>query len=154
MNLTLLATQIYSDLGCPAGLSPGGIETKLASDPFIGKLNNLISMCYSGVSGNISPALDANEQSIYSLMYQTDYYTTKLNQTLNGTDISWTSLSEGDSRITRVSAVEQAKVYKDMSRQLNDQLQYLITTYRTNPMQPRSVEFVSYVAPSVTYPGS
>ncbi len=142
--LSDLSQQIWDQLGQPSSIAVSYIQSRLVSDAYLGQLNNLTQVCFSGISGYITPPLSPDEQAIYASLYVRDYYTAKLNQTLNGTDLGWTTLREGDSQITRVSAVEQAKVYKDMSRQLNDQLQYLVAAYRTNPIQARSVDYLSF----------
>lgn len=146
-SITDLATSIWNDLGQPSSISVSYIQSRLVSNSSLGQLNNLTQTCFSGISGSITPALSPDEQAIYAALYVRDYYTTKLSQVMNGYDTSFTRLTEGDSTIVRSSVSEMGKVYKDMQRQLNDQLQYLVSAYRTNPMQTRSVDFLSYAPP-------
>lgn len=139
--LTDLATNIWKDLGEPADISVSYIQYKLVSNPFVGKLDNLISSCHTITSGSICPALTNKEQSIYALMYESDFWGQKLAKITAGQEIQWTRLEEGDSKITRVSSVEQGKLYKDMQRQTNEQLNYLVNVYRQNSSTARSVDF-------------
>ncbi len=137
--VTDIAQFIFGELGSPTDLSVSSIQSRLVSNPYLGTLNNLIVTCFSGVSGQISPEMTPDQQAIYSLLYQRDWYTTKLNQVLQGYGTSFTTLQEGDSRISRSSTADVARVYRDMQKQLNDQLIFLVNSYRQNEGQPSSV---------------
>lgn len=137
--VTDIATFIWGEIGSPTDLSVSSIQSRLVSNPYLGTLNNLIVTCFSGVSGQISPDMTPDQQAIYSLLYQRDHYTTKLNQVLQGYATSFTTLQEGDSRISRSSTADVARVYRDMQKQLNDQLIFLVNSYRQNEGQPSSV---------------
>lgn len=143
--ITDMANFIWGNLGSPDDLSVSTIQSKLISNPYLGNLNNLIVTCYSGISGSITPVMSADEQAIYSSMYQKDYYTMKLNQTLQGYGTSFVTLVEGDSRITRASTVDVARVYRDMQKELNDELSMQIASYRQNLAQPQSVIYPTIV---------
>ena len=140
--ITDLATLIYNNLGMPADVSVSSIQTKLVSVGFIGKLNNGISTSYSIVSGDISPDLGVNEQAIYAQMYASEYYSRKINQIIGGTDIYWTSIIDGDSKITRTSQAEIAKVFKDLKKQSEEELYKLISMYRVNASGPTTVDYM------------
>jgi len=152
--LSDLSQTIWDQLGQPTSISIAYIQSRLVSNAYLGQLNTLTQICHSGVSGYIAPELGPDEQSIYAAMYVRDYFTSKLNQVMNGYDTSFTRITEGDSTIVKSSVAEMAKVYKDAQRESNSQLQYLVAAYRTNPMQARSVEFVSYAPPSAVYPST
>ncbi len=137
--VTDIAQFIWGELGSPTDLSVSSIQSRLVSNPYLGTLNNLIVTCFSGVSGQISPEMTPDQQAIYSLLYQRDWYTTKLNQVLQGYATSFTRLQEGDSSISRSSTADVARVYRDMQKQLNDQLIFLVNSYRQNEGQPSSV---------------
>ncbi len=85
--------------------------------------------------------LGTDEQAIYGLLYVVDYYTSKLNQTLAGLNPGVIELGDGDSRIRLVNPVEQAKVYKEMQKQLNDQLGLYVASYRQQASQPSAVNY-------------
>lgn len=139
--ITDLATLIYGNLGSPSDLSVSSIQTKLVSAGFLGGLNNSINTSYSIVSGDISPELGINEQNIYSQMYSSEYYARKIMQIAGGTDINWTSVQDGDSRITRSSQTEVGKLFKDMKKQSDEKLDKLVGSYRINASTPSSVEY-------------
>lgn len=140
--LTDLSTAIWNDLGQPTDMPVSYIQSKLTSNAFLGKLNNLTTNCHTIVSGDISPVLDINEQSLYSLMYQADFYTTKVNNLMDGNAISFTTIQDGDSRITRVSSVDMARLYRDMQKELNAQLNSLTLAYRQADSLARSVNYL------------
>lgn len=87
------------------------------------------------------PQLEPKAQAIYGMMYQVDFYTTKLNQLMAGLNPGVVELTEGDSRVRFTNPVEQAKVYKEMQKQLNEQLQLLVGTYRSDLALPDSVNY-------------
>jgi len=151
-DITNLAQSIWNDLGQPTDTSTSYIQSKLVSNAFIGKLNNLIFACFSGVSGDITPPLSTDQLGIYASLYEVDYWTTKLNTLLNGNDLSWTTLQDGDSRITRVSAVEQGRLYRDMQKQLMDQLNRQILAYNLGNSAPNSVDYPNIAGP-IAYNG-
>lgn len=144
--LSDLSNAIWLDLGSPTDLSPAAIQTKLSSAAFLGKLNALTANCYVLESdGTITPPLGLEEQAIYSLLYQVDYYTGKLNNVLNGYNTNFISLVDGDSRITRSSAVDYGRLYRDQQKQLMTQLSGLIGAYRVDGAGPLSVDMYNVV---------
>lgn len=142
-----MAQNIWTDLGQPSGQPPSYIQTKLTSQAYIGRLNNLLTTCYSGVSGDICPSLSPDEQGIYTLMYEMDYYTTKITQVLNGTAPGQqvVQLADGDSRITFVNPVGQAQVFRDLKSQLYNELTMQVAAYRQQRSQPSSVDYPTIV---------
>lgn len=141
--ITDLATLIYTDLGSPSDISVSSIQTKLVSNGFIGKLNNALSTCYSIVSGDIVDQLGVEEQSIYALMYKSEYYARKISSIFGGTDINWTTVKDGDSEITRSSQTEVGKLFKDLKKQNDEELKNLIGAYRTNASPPSTTDYAS-----------
>lgn len=139
--ITDLATLIYNNLSSPPDLTIPSIQTKLVSTGFLGKLNNKINTSYSIVSGDISPELGINEQAIYSQMYMSEYFIKKINAIIGGTEIAWTTVKDGDSTITRSSQTEMAKIYKDLKRQTDEELERLVGSYRINASPPLGVDF-------------
>jgi hypothetical protein len=136
-----LATLIYEDLSSPSDLSVSSIQSKLVNEGFLGKLNNSISSSYVIVTGDISPVLGLNEQSIYSQLYISEYYTKKINSILGGTEIAWTTVKDGDSTIIRSSQTETAKVFKDLKKQSDEELIRLIGSYRVGASGPLTVDY-------------
>lgn len=143
-SATDLASFIWNDLGSPTNLSVAAIQTKLITDGYLGQFNVLTANCYSISGGSITPAMGNEELGMYGMMYERDYYTTKLNQLLNGDAIAWTRLTDGDSTVVRSSVVDIARVYRDMQQQLNGQLQMAIGSYRKGRAQPSSVDYFTF----------
>lgn len=139
--ITDLATLIYGDLGSPGDISVSSIQTKLVSSGFLGKLNNALSTCYSIASGDITPQLGVEEQSIYAQMYKSEYYARKISSIFGGTDINWTTVKDGDSEITRSSQTEVGKLFKDLKRLSDEELNRLIGAYRTNASGPSTIDY-------------
>lgn len=139
--LSDLSTVIWQDIGSPTDTPVSYIQSKLTSSTYLGQLNSLTANCFTIVSGDISPALGNEEQGIYAAMYEADFYTRKVNALMGGTDIAWTSLVDGDSRITRSSIVDQARLYRDMQKELNLKVKNLVSAYRQDNSNGRSVDF-------------
>lgn len=141
--LVALAQQIWNDLAQPADQPVSYIQSKLISPSYIGLLTTLSSDCITIVDAQPSPELTDAQQAIYRLMYERDYYVTKLNQTLAGLapGNGAIEISEGDSRVKFINPVEMAKVYKDLLRQLNEQLNLVVATYRIDKSLPSTVVF-------------
>ncbi len=140
-QITDLANAIWNDLSQPSSTPVSYIQSKLTSNAYIGQLNVLTANCYTIISGDIAPPLGTDEQGIYALMYERDYYTRKVNDLANGTDINWITLKDGDSTIVRSNIVDQMRLYRDMQKQLNDQLGKSVAAYRQDASTSKSVDF-------------
>ena len=145
-SITDLATFIWNDLGQPIDQPVSYIQTKLINNAYLGKLGSLLALSFSGVSGYIAPELTAADKSVYALMYEKDYYTTKLNQTLAGLNPGVISLAEGDSRMVFVSPIDRARMYRDAQKQVNEDLQLLIASHRQNASLPVSVDYITIIS--------
>jgi hypothetical protein len=143
--LTDLATSIYYAIGAPTGQPPSFIQSRLVSPSMVGQLNNLLTTCYVAVSGDISPPLGQSEQGIYSLLYQSQYYATRLNQTLAGLNPGITLLREGDSQISFTNPVDMARVFRDMQKQTFDELCSQVYAFRQQESQPSATDMVTIV---------
>ena len=141
--ITSLAQNIWNDLGQPTDMTVAYIQSKLTSNAFLGKINALTTNCHEIVDGDIVPVLDINEQAIAALQYEADYYISKFNTLANGTDIAFITIADGDSRITKASIVDLMRVYRDMQKQLNAQLNALAYNYRQADAFARSVDYLS-----------
>lgn len=140
--ITDLATNIWKDIGEPTSITVSYIQSKLVSEYFIGKLNVAIASSYAIVNGDIVPALGTTEQAIYGLLYKSDYYSTRISQTLAGYSVStmWVEMADGDGRVRRASPTEFAKVLKELKGQIDGDLRAMVGAYRMNNSQSRSVD--------------
>lgn len=148
--LGLLATGLWvNSLNQPANISSLTISGWFAQDYVVGQLNAKISTCYSGVSGwAICPSLDSSELAILGAMYLTTYWGQQVAGAVGagGTNL-FTSAADGDRRFTKTSVSELMKIYKDMARQANEQLNYLTNEYIRNGQGanlPRSIDYLSF----------
>lgn len=144
--ITDTANQIWIDLGSPTDMSVSYIQSKLSSGAFLGRLNVLLGTCYTLVNGDIVPALGLAEQGLYAMLFQVDYYTRKVNQLANGLGGNTVvSLAEDDRRIVFVNTVDKMRLYRDMQKQLMDQLDKDISAYRNDALSPQDVKFYNFL---------
>lgn len=138
-----VATGIWEQIGSPTSISVSSIYTKLISSGSVGKLDILINGCHYIDSGEcIAPVLSSEEISIYEQLYLVDYYAKAALQTQGapGT-LQWTSLAEGDTKISRANPNEIAKFYKDLQKAAQTQLDNLVDLYRRNSALARSSDY-------------
>jgi hypothetical protein len=155
-DIGTLATGLWLyALGQPTDLSALTLSGYFPQDYVVGALNAKISVCYSGSNGGsgvnwaICPDLDNGALNILGLQYLVNYWTQKVASAAGAGGVvgTWTSLSEGDSRIVRTSSAELMKVYKDMAKQAQAALDYAAAEYIQNEQGarwPRSVEMSSF----------
>lgn len=149
-----LASGIYQDLGSPGSQSVGYISGVLTSSGFLGSLNNKLftSFYLSGSNPCITDAgggFGAEEADIMELMYKTDYYELRALSILDGGGTFWTSLSEGDSKITRESTANLSKQYLALQSSSQQTLRIAIGDYQRRISSPQSVDAASlYSFPS------
>ena len=145
-----LASAIWYDIGQPTALTQDAIQTRLQSNFFIGKLNNLIDTCFSfDTSGNIlvnkvpdtEDAFGSEEQNIYIELYKNNYYAQRIAENLGAGGIAWTSLKEGDSTVNKVSPTEIAKTYQTLKNNSDEVLRTLVNSYLNNKTRPYSSDF-------------
>lgn len=142
-----LATGIWVQIGEPTSPSVSYISGKLISNSQLGKLNIVIGGCRSGISGCVTPELNPDEQAIYETIYLRDYFNTKSNQVLtnivDGTNgASFISITEGDSRITKANMSEVSKNYRNLAKDLTENLNRMADLYKRGLAVPRSVDLV------------
>lgn len=149
------ATGIWDDLSQPTEISVGSISGWVIQPQTVGKLNNLIGSCFqptgydTSVTGSynydVTPEIGDEEYGILNEMYQLSYFQMLMRRTAGagGTQRIVQSLSEGDSKITYVSAAQLARVYSDNIKEINKRINYLVNAYNVNSLgatAPRSVD--------------
>lgn len=127
----------------PISYVSGWLETNL------GELNGLTHECfYIDDSGNIGPSgLEPVEESIYSALYEINYYKKASRAALRGFvwgNVSgvlddWTSIKEGDSSIQRVSKNSISRTFLDFSDQAQKKLDNLLYQYNNQKSSPIQV---------------
>lgn len=135
-NLEEFFNNVYLDIGEPSDYSVSRVSAWFLDISNLGKLNNLIGTCFEikelqdnncNVTGyEIYPYFKSDQLAIYKILFEYEYYKKEASNAarsslVNGND--WTSLSEGDSSISRVNRNEVAKnlrsMYKDTQENLN-----------------------------------
>lgn len=149
-QIGLFATGLWEELGSPSDIAANTISGWVSQDQTLGKLNNLIGTCFSGVgySGvgtwnyDVSPDLSNLEFGILDQMYRVTYYQRLIRNIAGaGGTFPVQQMAEGDSKIQFVSAAELAKVYTDNLKNAQDQMKYLVNAYIKLDYAPRSVDF-------------
>ncbi len=148
------ASGVFDDLGQPANTSTSTISGYAVQVSTLGKLNNLLTTCFSGSgytgagSSNyqIGPSVTNTELAIINQMYLVSYFANLAQATMGigGNTIPWLNLSEGDSKIGRVNAASIGAQYMAASKEANVQLQYLANAYRNGSAGvARSVDYLN-----------
>jgi hypothetical protein len=141
-NIFELAEQIWSEIGSPASITVDAIAARLGSSYYIGKLMNLTDECFTFDSNkNVIPELGSEILGIFSEMYKSDYYNQKIMELFGAGGLDWVTMKEGDTTITRVNSTEKAKVFKDMKKQADYNVRFLVASYLNNGVKPTSSDF-------------
>lgn len=127
----------------PISYVSGWLETNL------GELNGLLHEDFTiNESGNIEPySLNNIEESIFSYLYQINYYDKAARESLrgivwgnsSGTVDDWVSIKEGDSSIQRQSKNSISKTYSEISREARKRMNELIYQYNSKKASPLQV---------------
>lgn len=139
-----ISDAIWFDLGSPTSLTPDAIATRLASNFFIGKLNNLLDLCLIFDSaGDLTPLEDfgSEEQNVYIELYKNNYYAQKVMENLGAGSLGFTTIREGDTTLTKVSPTEIAKNYQTLKNNSDENLKNLVNSYLNNKVRPTSNDF-------------
>lgn len=143
---------MWQDLGSPDGVSALTISGYAVQTSTLGKLNNLLGTCFSG-SGwmgtgapfDVAPAYHNAELAIVEGLFRVGYYS-QLATTMMGVSqatVGWTSLAEGDSRISRANTAYLGKEYREMAKDAQATLNYLANAYATDRWGPGSVDYLN-----------
>lgn len=147
-----LATSIFNEIGSPPSQSIGYISGWLSSSGTLGDLNNRLGTCF-WVSGDAPCIVDYTnaEGAIASQIYQSSYYNRQALSVLQGgiDSTPWTSLAEGDSKVSRESRSSFAKEYRELYKQSEEKLVGLIHYWTLNHTVPQGIDAAqTYAFPS------
>ena len=149
-----LATDIYGNIGQPSSLSVGFISGWLLDSGNLGDLNNkLCTSFYVTGDANITDNggnFGGEEAAIYSMMYQSNYYASASLSALANGGSFWTSINEGDTRITRLDVAKISQSFMLMKKDNDAQLRLAIADYKRRVTVPQSVDYAglySYPSP-------
>lgn len=145
-QVALLAGSIYTGLGAPAAQSVGYVSGWLTDATNLGELNNRLNTCFSISNGAISGDFGGDEAAIYNLMYRTTYFENMGHNALAGMGLGWTQLTEGDSRISRASAVDVSKAYQAMRESSQRSLHIAVANWKRGESLVAAVDAASLYA--------
>ena len=153
--LQVWAVGVFTDIGSPSNTSVSTISGYAVQPSTLGKLNNLVTTCFSG-SGyagtgtsnyQIGPFVTPSELSLIAQMYLVSYYNNLAQASLGigGNGIPWTRIREADSSIERANPANLGKEYREMARTAAEQLWQLANAYRGSQggSIPRDVQYLS-----------
>lgn len=143
MNANEIATEIYTELGSPTDLSVSQIEFWLLAN--IGQVNLLIDEAILVESDEFVPELTSEQKEILKTLYYVKWATTGMQSNLGAAGYDWSELSEGDSKIRRVSRNEVAKNYKQLRDSYYEYLNTLAFFYKKNKITPGSYDLRKYI---------
>jgi hypothetical protein len=141
-TLTYFINNIYNELGEPADYSFQKISAWVLDDANLGKLNNLIGTCFSGVSytndcGNVTgygiePGIRNDQLAIYKMLFDYEYFKNEARNIAKssvtiGSD--WTKLQEGDSSITKINKNDISKNFRALAKDVKEDLDKAVKLY-------------------------
>lgn len=125
------AFNVYQELGSPTIVSVSWVSGWFYSN--IGKLDNSLNLCVSGLSGNFIPTLGYEEWDIFKTLYKISYYDRQVNSSLgNAAALPWTMLQDDVSKIQQTSPNEFAKTWIMLRKSTIDELKDMIWKYQQN----------------------
>lgn len=140
-----LASDIYTDIGSPTSLSVGFISGWLIDSGNLGDINNKLYTSFY-LTGN-APVITDNcgnfgpeEAAIYELMYKNNFYQNQSLAVLAGGGSFWTSLSEGDTKVSRTDVVKISAAYIALHEVVHKELRLAIADYMRRISVPQSVD--------------
>lgn len=141
-NISNFINGVYNDLGSPDDYNQEKIAAWILDNANLGKLNNLIGTCFSGVAytndcGNvtgygIAPAIKNDQLAVYKMLFDYEYFRNEArnvakSSATKGSD--WTDLKEGDSTIKKINKNEISKNLRTMSRDAKEDLDKAVKMY-------------------------
>lgn len=139
-DILLLAGTIYSGVGAPPAQSVTFVSGWLTAPNTLGDLNNRLSTAFAYTGGCIAGGFTATEGALLNLIYNYTYYEQQSRAVLTAGGIMWTSMGEGDSRVTRASPVEMSRAFLALSKDAKEDLYVGIANWTTNHSAPCSVD--------------
>ena len=151
------ATGVWSNLGTPTTLSALTISGYAVQPNTLGTLNSRLGTSFvgTGVGGtgaayDAVPPLENRELAIIEGIFLISWYNQLAFATMGAgnSSIPWSRIREGDESIERANPVNIGKEYREMSKEANLQLNYLIGAYLDNDRgTSASVDFLNPAYP-------
>ncbi len=131
-QIVQLATTTFQALNSPSSISVAYISGWIIDSGNLGDLNNKLSICsyLTGDSPCIVGEFSSEEAAIYQLCFNTDYYESQSLAILQGGGSFWTTMVEGDTRVTRSDMVNISKQYLALQDNSQKTLRLAIADYK------------------------
>lgn len=157
---------VYYDLGEPEDYSKSRLWAWFLDEANIGRLNNLIGTQISGVclaDGNgiatgyaVSPEMNGDQLAIYKMLFEREYFRSQARQVAKSAatvGYDWTSLGEGDSKLTRTNPNEVAKSLRGLAQDASAELDKAVKFYlKYNAVPDQIAGDDTYYSNSYVYP--
>jgi hypothetical protein len=140
MKVVDIADEIYRELSYPTDISIPVIGFWLRTN--IGSLNNLIDSAFLLNNSNleISPEPSIEERSILKKMYLIHYYDIQIRSVLGAAAVdSVIEVSSDGATVRKINRNELSKTYLSVRKDHVGELNFLITNYKTNKINPIQV---------------
>lgn len=139
--ITDLSNEIWFELGEPDDLSIPAIAFWLRSN--IGRLNIKTAESYDLLSENnyeFTPDLTLNVKDIFKTIYYIYYFDKQITKNLGAAALNQTIEVESDgSRVRKTSKNDTAKVYLEMKKMAQADLESMINSYKFYKSRPSSI---------------
>lgn len=154
----LWATGLWTFLGQPPTLSALTISGYAVQPGTIGTLNARLQTCFSGTGFmgtgapfDVVPGYGYSELAILGDLFQIGWYNQLAFSTMGagGSAIPWTRLREADSSIDRANPANIGKEYREMAKDANLRVNYLIGAYLDGERGTAAV--IDYLNPAYPY---
>lgn len=140
-TVTSLATEIYTELGCPSNVSVLSIELWIKGN--IGRTKTFLSKEYEivddGIPDNFSPELDAGSKLLLKTDYELYYYNLKVNELLGAAGYDVQSVESDGAVVRTIDKNQLSKTYLQFLSQLKEARKDLINFYRNDNHQVKKV---------------
>ena len=149
-DIQALAIATHQGLNSPTSMSVGFISGVYSSSTFLGELNNRLSTNFSITGSCIAGGFGPSEAAIYSAMFEARWFKQESLRVLQGAGSagSWTSLGDGDGRVTRESSTKLASEYRHLAKNLDEDLAVMTAQWIRGHSLAVSVD----AAPCASYP--
>jgi hypothetical protein len=134
MKVIDIADEIYRELDQPNIVSIPMIVFWCGAN--VGKLNLLLHEEIEFVDNEFSPELSVEQAAVLKILYIISYYSKQMASHLGAGAYDWSELTEGDTRIRRVSKNEIAKNYSQLRSSYSAELDELVYRYKNNQVIP------------------
>jgi hypothetical protein len=140
MTITLIADEIYRELGSPSSLSVPSVAFWLRGH--IGDVYNLLSTSYaiSLTDGStVEPEINEEEKAIFKKLFNVYYYDLKIRENLGAASHDILEVVSDGASVRIVNKNEISKTYVALRKEESNELSNLVNKYNQNAASPLQV---------------